>query len=136
MTAPAPIDSTLFTWPADEPRLRGSLCRACAWRTFPVRSSCPRCASEELQEQVLPRVGRVWSFTTQEFQLKEPYVGPDAPFVLGYVDLDGLKVEARLDVPVADARTAVAIGTEVELVVVPLTESGLTYAFRPLEQHS
>lgn len=133
MSQTTAIDPTLFTWPSERPELRGTRCRTCSWQAFPLRQACPRCASSDVTEELLPRTGVVWSFTTQAFPLKSPYTGPsEATFTLGYVDLDGLKVEARLEVPVESARTSVAIGTPVELVIVPFGDGTVTYAFRPV----
>lgn len=135
MTGRTPVDATLFTWPSDRPQLRSTRCYACGWQAFPLRAACPRCASADVGEEPLPRTGTIWSFTTQEFPLKEPYAGPPGElFALGYVELGGLKVEGRLDVPVESARTAAAIGTPVELVIVPFGDDKVTYAFRPQEQ--
>jgi uncharacterized OB-fold protein len=92
---------------------------------------------------LLPRSGTLWTWTIQGFRPKSPpYKGDDAPetfepFGVGYVDLEGeLMVEARLT---ENDPERLAIGAELELVVVPLyrEEDGtevVTYAFRPVEQ--
>ena len=136
--ARVPVAEGIFTWPSDSPQLIGSRCSACGIVTFPVQDSCPRCASTEMAERLLPRRGRLWAWTTQEFPPPSPpYTGPagDAfvPFGVGYVELAGeVKVEARLT-----TTDALRIGMEMELVVVPFRsdEGGnevVTFAFRPV----
>jgi uncharacterized OB-fold protein len=137
-----PIAEGLFTWPAAEPQLIGSRCDACAARTFPAQSYCPRCASTAMSEVLLPRTGVLWTWTIQGFRPKSPpYAGGDTvdtfePFGVGYVDLDGeILVEARLT---ENDASRLEIGAVLELVLIPLyrDEEGrdvLTYAFRPQE---
>jgi uncharacterized OB-fold protein len=134
--ARVPIAEGIFT---DEPRLVGSRCGACGIVTFPAQDSCPRCASTAMAEHLLPRQGRLWAWTTQEFAPPSPpYAGPtgDAfvPFGVGYVELAGeVKVETRL------TRTdGLRAGMEMELVLVPFRtdDAGneiVTFAFRPLD---
>ena len=100
--ARVPVAEGVFSWPSDAPQLIGSRCSACGIVTFPVQDSCPRCASTGMAEHLLPRRGRLWAWTTQEFPPPSPpYAGPtgDAfvPFGVGYVELEGeVKVETRL----------------------------------------
>jgi uncharacterized OB-fold protein len=130
----------IFTWPSDDPRLIGSRCTACGIVTFPAQDSCPRCASTEMEERLLPRRGRLWAWTTQEFPPPSPpYTGASgdafSPYGVGYVELDGdVKVETRL----AEADPAVlSTGMEMELVVVPFRTDDdgnevMSFAFRPV----
>jgi uncharacterized OB-fold protein len=88
----APVADGVFTFPADEPQLIGSKCRACGIVTFPTQDSCPRCAATDMAEHLLPRRGRLWAWTTQEFPPPSPpYSGPTGkdfvPFAVGYVEL-------------------------------------------------
>jgi uncharacterized OB-fold protein len=136
-----PVADGIFTWPSDEPQLIGSRCAACGIVTFPAQASCPRCASTEMEERRLPRRGRLWAWTTQDFPPPAPpYEGPtgDAfvPFGIGYVELaDEVRVEARLTE--ADPQRLVK-GMEMELAVVPFRTAAdgseiVTFAFRPVE---
>lgn len=136
--ARVPIAQGIFTWPDDEPRLIGSRCARCAIVTFPGQPSCPRCASTEMAEHLLPRRGRLWAWTTQEFPPPSPpYTGPQGkdfvPYAVGYVQLgDEVRVEARLT-ELAGLRT----GGEMELVLVPFRTDDdgnevVTFAFRPV----
>jgi uncharacterized OB-fold protein len=91
-----------------------------------------------MAEHLLPRRGRLWAWTTQEFPPPAPpYAGPtgDAfePYAVGYVALaDAVKVETRLT-----RTTALRIGMEMELVLVPFRSDAdgtetVTFAFRPV----
>ena len=132
-----PVATGIFTWPSDEPRLIGSRCAACATVAFPAQASCPRCSATGMAEHRLPRRGRLWAWTTQEFPPPSPpYSGPSGdafvPYGVGYVDLDEVKVEARLT-----QTDGLRIGMELELVLVPFRsdEAGneiVTFAFRPV----
>lgn len=137
--AQVPVAEGIFTWPSDEPELIGSRCAACGIVTFPAQVSCPRCPSTEMAEHPLPRRGRLWAWTTQDFPPPSPpYAGPTGtdfvPFGVGYVDLGGeVKVEAHLT---ESDPTALATGMEMELVIVPFGERDghevVTFAFRPV----
>lgn len=136
-----PIEHGLFTWPDREPHLIGSRCGNCGTVVFPTQHGCPRCTGEDMRDILLPRRGTLWTFTTQSFAVKWPYLGPSdadfVPYTVGYVQLDDVvKVEARLTEP-DPAR--LEIGMEMELDVVPFAtdEDGtevLTYAFRPVAE--
>ena len=140
MSGERAISDGLFTWPADEPQLIGSKCAQCGIVTFPVQSSCPRDASTDMEEFLLARRGRLWAWTTQDFQPPSPpYTGPTgadyAPFAVGYVELPGeVKVESRLTE--SDPERLIP-GMEMELVVVPFRTDDdgtevVTFAFRPV----
>jgi uncharacterized OB-fold protein len=138
--APLPVAQGIFTGSAEDPRLIGSRCGACGIVTFPAQDSCPRCAATGMAEHLLPRRGRLWAWTTQEFPPPSPpYAGPtgDAfvPFAVGYVELgDEVKVETRLTEANANA---LRIGMEMELVLMPFRSDAagnqvVTFAFRPV----
>jgi uncharacterized OB-fold protein len=137
-----PVAEGVFTWPSDEPQLIGSRCTACGIVTFPTQDSCPRCASTEMEARLLPRRGRLWAWTVQNFPPPSPpYAGATGkdfePFGIGYVELPGeVKVESRL----TESDPAVLqIGMEMELALVPLAQDDdgndvVTFAFRPVEK--
>jgi uncharacterized OB-fold protein len=128
----------IFTWPSDDPQLIGSRCADCGIVTFPAQDSCPRCPSTAMAQHRLPRRGRLWAWTTQEFPPPSPpYAGPTGddfvPYAVGYVELgDEVRVETRLT-----QMQGLRIGMDVELVLVPFRrdEAGnevVTFAFRPV----
>jgi uncharacterized OB-fold protein len=142
LMASVPVAEGLFTWPSDEPQLIGSRCAACGIVTFPTQDSCPRCASTDMEVQLLARRGRLWAWTTQDFPPPSPpYAGPTGkafvPFGVGYVELPGeVKVESRLT---ESDPEVLALGMEMELVVVPFRTDDdgnevVTFAFRPVPQ--
>lgn len=138
--ARVPVAESLFTWPSDEPQLIGSRCAACGITTFPAQESCPRCASTEMQEHLLPRRGRLWAWTTQEFPPPSPpYAGASGdeftPYGVGYVELDS---EVRVETRLTEADPEVLnIGMEMELMLLPFRTDDdgnevMTFAFRPV----
>jgi uncharacterized protein len=142
-TTTRPIAEGLFTWPSDDPQLIGATCAACPVTVFPsTAQTCPRCGSADMQEDLLPRQGTLWTFTTQHYRPKEPYAGPDTdetfqPFGLCYVELgDRVRVEARL----TEADPAhLQIGMTMELVILPFRTDPdgtevMSFAFRPVSR--
>ena len=109
-------------------RLVAGRCRACGVLTFPLRARCPSCGGDA-ERELLPQRGTLWTWTTQGFEPKPPYVGDGdfEPYGVGYVEFDGLlRVEGRLTVA-----EGLRIGEEME--VVALDHAGrTTYAFAPV----
>jgi uncharacterized OB-fold protein len=149
-TPQRPVAEGLFTWPADEPQLIGSRFPESGVVTFPRQASCPRTSSTVVEDVLLPRNGRLWSWTIQGFLPKSPpYAGKETPqtfvpYGVGYVELElegvdgGVIVESRLTENDPDR---LAIGMPVELVVVPFTTDDdgtevVTFAFAPVEERS
>jgi uncharacterized protein len=130
----------VFTWPSDEPQLIGGRCPPCRAVTFPFQASCPRCGAVEMERELLPRRGTLWTWTTQEFLPKEPYASGETietfkPYGVGLVELGGeVRVEARL----TESNPAkLVFDMEMELVIVPFRTDDdgtevLTYAFAPV----
>ncbi len=139
--ARVPVAEGIFNGLDGDPQLIGSRCTECGIVTFPAQDSCPRCASTAMAEHLLPRRGRLWAWTTQDFPPPSPpYTGPTGrdfvPFGVGFVELpDEVKVETRLTVADPDA---LAIGMDMELVLVPFRTDDdgnevVTFAFRPVD---
>jgi uncharacterized protein len=138
-----PISEGLFTWPVPappaRPALHGGRCAACAAVTFPLAPGCPRCGEDRMEPLELPTRGTLYTWTTQEFLPKPPYLGPETPqtfepWAVGYVELAGqLRVEGRLyDVDPKE----LSFGMEFDVVVRPfrITEDGTeiyTFGFAP-----
>lgn len=136
-----PVAEDLFTWPSDDPRLIGARCESCRALSFPIGTGCPRCGSTDLTMTKLESEGTLWSWTTQGFLPKEPYLGANSPetfkpWCVGLVELGGeIRVEARLVSCTADE---LAIGQRVRTVVVPFASNDegqeiMTFAFAPVE---
>jgi uncharacterized OB-fold protein len=135
-----PVAEDLFTWPSEDPRLIGMQCDACSTLSFPVGSGCPRCGSEALTWQQLEPEGTLWSWTSQDFMPKAPYLGaatPETfkPWCVGLVELGGvIRVEGRL---VDCDRSTISIGQRMRTVVVPFATDAegrdvLMFAFAPI----
>jgi uncharacterized OB-fold protein len=135
-----PVAEDLFTWPSEDPRLIGMRCDSCATLSFPVSTGCPRCGSDLLTWEQLESEGSLWSWTSQEFLPKAPYLGaatPETfePWFVGVVELGGaIRVEGRL---VDVDRETISIGQRMRTVVVPFASDDdgrdvLTFAFAPV----
>lgn len=136
--ARVPMAEGVFTSMSDDAQLIGGRCTACGIVTFPTQASCPRCPSTDMTEHLLPRRGRLWAWTTQEFPPPSPpYLGPKGeafvPYGVGYVQLgDDVRVETRLT-----TAEGLEIGMEMELVLAPsrIDDNGnevIAFAFRPV----
>ncbi len=88
-------------------------------------------AGASMEPVALSRRGKLWSWTRQDFEPKEPYAGPKPfrPYLIGYVELPGeVIVESRIvGAELADLK----LGMPVELTIVPFDESRATFAFAP-----
>jgi len=128
-----------FTWPSDHPSLIASRCKSCATYSFPKKSMCPNptCKDKEMEEVLLSRRGKLWSFTVHYYQVPPPFKGPDpfVPFGIGVIELpEGLKVLSMLT---TSDPTALKIGMEMELLIDRIYEDQrgteyLTWKFTPL----
>jgi uncharacterized OB-fold protein len=109
-------------------RLVAGRCRACAGLTFPPRDACPSCGGD-MDRELLPGRGTLWTWTTQGFEPKPPYVGESVfePYGVGYLELPGLlRVEGRLT-----TTEGLRIGMEMEVVAVERADR-TSYAFAPV----
>lgn len=145
-THQVPFAEGVFTWPDENPSLIGSRCAPCGALAFPAQDGCPRCGQEGMERYLLPRRGRLYSWTSQGFLPKEPYAGGETaenfrPFGVGLVELEGgIRVEGRLTEADSDQ---LAFDMEMELVVIPFRvdpshDAGpntevMVYAFQPAQ---
>ena len=132
LTAVAPDPAAPLDLSEDGPRLVAGRCTDCAAYTFPIRERCSIC-SAPVERTLLPPRGTLWTWTTQGFEPKPPYVPEDvefAPFAVGYVEFPSyLRVEGRL----TEADPArLSIGMPMEVVALRRGER-VTYAFAPVE---
>jgi uncharacterized OB-fold protein len=83
-----------------------------------------------VERVLLPSRGTLWTWTTQGFEPKPPYVADDGefePYGVGYVEFDGfLRVEGRIT-----QADGLEIGMPVEVVAV-VRAGRTTYAFTPV----
>ena len=107
------------------PALLGSQCADCGEYKFPASSGCPACGADASRSVELAPRGRLYTWTTQEFLPKAPYIGAETaetfqPWAIGYIELPGqLRVESRLyDVELK----ALHFGQEFELTIRPFAQ--------------
>ena len=119
MTNRVPIAEGLFTWPAQQPALLASRCRACGIASFPVAQSCMACSGQDVAVEELPGRGTLWTWTIQQFMPKSPYNSGETPetfrpYGVGYLELPGgVRVEGRLT---ENDPAKLEVGMEMEVV--------------------
>ena len=119
MTNRVPIAEGLFTWPAQQPALLASRCRACGIASFPVAQSCMACSGQDVAVEELPGRGTLWTWTIQQFMPKSPYNSGETPetfrpYGVGYLELPGgVRVEGRLT---ENDPAKLHVGMEMEVV--------------------
>jgi uncharacterized OB-fold protein len=96
---PYPPRLTAVTRPFYEALADGRLvttrCRSCGRLTFPPKGICPRCWSDEVEFEEISPTGVLRSFT--EIHAVPGSFAPQAPYLLGIVDLDaGVRCAARV----------------------------------------
>jgi uncharacterized OB-fold protein len=114
-----------------EPCLVAGLCVECGTHVFPLRVRCPSCGGD-IERELLPARGTLWTWTTQGFEPKPPYVadgdGEFVPYGVGYVEFAGyLRVEGRLTERDPER---LQIGMTMRVVAVSRGDR-VTYAFAP-----
>ena len=91
-----PVAEGLFVVDKGTPRLIGSRCRGCGAVYFPQALSCrnPHCRTKVLERALLPRAGKLLSYTIQRYQPPPLFRVDDwAPYPIGLIDLgDGVQV--------------------------------------------
>ncbi len=129
-----------FTMPPQEPRLIGNRCQTCGHYFFPKVTYCrnPFCQkTEPLEEVLLSRKGKLYSYTVNHYPPPPPYHAPDpfVPFGVASVELpEGIKVGGQI--PKGVDLNALKIGMEMETVreILYEDEQGnevLSWMFRP-----
>ncbi len=115
------------------PYLIGTQCRECDLFHFPPSGIWRDCLNEEVEIVHFGKVGTLYSFST----IHVSSLGFEAPYAIGYVDLDhGIRLYSLI---VDWQGTELKDGMEMELVIgiIRKDERGNDvegYAFRPLKQ--
>lgn len=103
LTDPAPgpaaevVGANDFVRDGDSVRLRIAECRSCASRWFPALAICATCASRDVHEVLSGTSGVIYASTV----VRVAPSGFTAPYVLSYVDLDGIRFLAHTDADTA-----------------------------------
>ena len=94
------------------PYLIGGKCTSCHAVFFPKQSVCPRCTAKSIEETLLSRKGKLYTYT-EVYQKPPDYDGP-IPYFIGRVLLpEGVFVLTQLKASKEDLK----IGAEMKLVV-------------------
>jgi hypothetical protein len=113
------------SWTTDD-ALVGRRCDRCGTYAFPPTVRwCPNpaCDSDDLAEVELSRRGRVWSYTSAEYQPPAPYVpttDPYRPFAIAAVELEKEALIVLGQVAGGFGPADLHVGAEVQVVVEPL----------------
>jgi uncharacterized protein len=109
--------------------LRVARCRNCGSAWFPARSQCSACASRDVTKGLTSTSGIAYASSVVR-------IGPpqfEAPYVLAYVDVDGVRVLAHVE-----STEALPPGTPVELrlAAIGADEDGpmLSYTVAPVTE--
>lgn len=115
-TSPVPIREGLLKVPSKlgkTSNLIGNKCRSCGEVFFPARVCCRHCSSEDMEEFIIPTVGKLYSFTT--IRVRPPHSIMQVPYVVGLVEVaGGEKVKTLIDVK---DQSELKIGMDVELII-------------------
>ncbi len=110
------------------PALIGTRCSACKSVFFPPeRTFCrnPSCMNDEFEDLPLSTTGKLWSYTTNNYQPPAPFVAttdPYEPFAVAAVELEAEKMVVLGQVPPGVSVEQLEVGMEMELVVDTLFE--------------
>ena len=131
-----PLREGIFRLPSgpdEEPALMGSRCQNCGTYFFPKRHICLNCGQEDIEQTLLGRRGKIWTYTVA--RQTPPGSLMQAPYVIAVVELEeGVMVEAVL----ADCDPEAArVGMEVEMVLEKMGTSAegkdlMAFKFRPV----
>jgi len=98
----------LFTWAEDGVRIMSAKCNSCGTYFFPANHAQhrPGCSREGVEDVLLPKNGKLATYTIQHYMCPPPFKTTDdiTPYGLGVVEFDkegivvtGLIVETDLD---------------------------------------
>ncbi|MBW0090236.1 OB-fold domain-containing protein [Pseudonocardia sp. KRD-184] len=102
--------------PDGTPILTISVCRRCTARWFPPRAVCSTCAHDRLDPVEAGADGVAYASTV----VRIGALGFAAPYVLTYVDVDGVRVLAHTDPADPQHPEALAPGTRVRFTAGPV----------------
>lgn len=117
-----PAVEGLFTMDPEFPQLIGGRGVTQNSYFFPkdLAGSDPGCLGDELEEVLLSRTGKVWSYTTAGYPPPAPYVvqtEPYEPFVIAAVELDGESLVVMGQMVPGTALEDLSVGMAVEVVL-------------------
>ena len=131
-----------FTWPpSEEPHLIGSRCKSCGDYFFPKVVACrnPNCMSKDVEEVLLSRRGKLYTYTINYDQPPPPYIPPDpfVPYADVVVELEKEKMKVQAQASSSCDLNSLKVGMEMELVLEPLYKDSegnevIAWKFKPV----
>jgi uncharacterized protein len=110
MTNRVPLKEGLFSEEGGG-RLLGNKCKSCGQIYYPKALFCFECAATDMEEVVLSRRGKLYSYTIGRM----PAMHFEPPYALGMVDLpEGVRVFAPL---IMGEGTVLKVGMEMEVSI-------------------
>lgn len=92
-------------------RLVGGRCLVCSTATWPARSVCYRCGSDDIEFYQLPPIGTLETWT----RVWVPIEGIEPPYEVGFVNLCGVRIFMHLrGIP-----EEITVGSRVKIVIDP-----------------
>lgn len=126
-----PLGPGIRVRPDGSPALTISVCPRCASRWFPAREICSACAHDRLDTAVAGRDGLVYASSV----VRTGPPGFTTPYILAYVDVDGVRILAHADPLDPDNPVAVPPDTPVTFTTGPIGHDGdierVSYRVRP-----
>ena len=132
----------LFTLDEAEPRLIGGRVPGAGSYFFPrhAAGADPSVGPVDLEEVLLSRRGRVWSYTTSHYQPPPPFVPaaePFEPITIAAVELEAEQMVVLGQCPAGVTPDDLEVGMEMELMLDVLYSDDeheyLVYKWRPVE---
>ena len=135
-----PVLEGWFTLDEAEPHLLGSQCDSCISYYFPkIRGEAkfcrnPACQGEIFADVELSRTGKLWSFTSAEYQPPLPFVAkdPHEPYAIAAVELDKEKMIVLGSVIDGILPAELEVGMDMELTLEELADGKTTWKWRPV----
>jgi len=130
MAQVVPIREGVFVEDAEGAKLFGNRCKSCGQVFFPKASVCFTCFSKEMEEVVLSRRGKLYTYTIGHM----PSTHFQPPYAVGYVEMpEGVRIFAPLKT--IEGRPF-RVGMEMEVMIDELWQENdrqvMGYKFKPV----
>jgi len=130
MAEVVPVREGILVEDAEGGRLLGNKCKCCGQLFFPKARFCFTCFNKDMEEAVLSRHGRLYSYTIAHM----PSTHFQPPYAIGFVDLpEGVRVFAPLKMTEAKP---FKVGMDMEVVIEKLWQEDdkqvIGYKFKPV----
>ncbi len=130
MTNRVPVREGIFVEDAEGGKLLGNKCKSCGQIFFPKAQFCFTCFNKSMEEVVLSRCGKLYSYTIGHM----PSTHFQPPYAVGFVDLpEGVRVFAPLKMT---ENKPFKVGMDMEVVIEELWRENdkqvIGYKFKPV----